>query len=77
MWRETDGKLVREFQFKDFQECFTFMTRVAFVAEQRHHHPTWVNTYNRLRIELTTHDAGNEVTSKDRDMALAIDGLLK
>ena len=52
------------------------MTRVALLAEQMNHHPTWTNTWNRVDIELTTHDAGNQVTAKDRELAAAIDQLL-
>lgn len=77
MWYEKDNKLIRDFRFKDFQEAFTFMTRVAFVAEGYQHHPSWHNVYNYVRIELNTHDAGNVVTEKDRKLAEAIDDLLK
>jgi len=52
------------------------MTRVAFIAEKMDHHPTWSNVYNSVTIELTTHDAGNVVTEKDRKLALAIDQLI-
>lgn len=77
MWQEIDNKLIREFKFKDFQEAFTFMTRVAFLAEKYNHHPAWHNVYNFLRIELSTHDAGDVVTQKDRQLAIEIDELLK
>jgi 4a-hydroxytetrahydrobiopterin dehydratase len=73
MWTEKDNKLTKTFKFKDFQEAFAFMTRVAFLAEQKQHHPNWSNVYNEVVIELTTHDAGNVVTSKDWDLANAID----
>ena len=76
MWKETDNKLVRTFEFKDFVEAFAFMTKVAFFAEKKNHHPTWTNTYNTVSIELTTHDAGNTVTDKDRDLAKQIDKLI-
>ena len=76
MWLEKDNKLVREFRFADFQEAFTFMTRVAFVAEQHGHHPNWYNSYKYVRIELQTHDADYTVTQQDRDLAGAIDALL-
>jgi 4a-hydroxytetrahydrobiopterin dehydratase len=77
MWREIDNKLVREFRFKNFQEAFTFMTRVALIAEKMDHHPTWYNIYNYVRIELFTHDQGDMVTDKDRKMAHAIDAILE
>lgn len=73
MWEEKDNKLVKEFSFNDFQEAFAFMTRVAFLAEAHNHHPNWSNVYNQVRIELTTHDAGNIVTEKDRKLAQEID----
>ncbi|ARK10721.1 4a-hydroxytetrahydrobiopterin dehydratase [Fibrella sp. ES10-3-2-2] len=73
MWQETDNKLVRHFTFADFTEAFAFMTRVALIAEKMDHHPFWTNVYNKVTIELTTHDAGNTVTEKDRTLAAAID----
>ena len=75
-WNEQDNKLTKDFKFKDFSEAFAFMTRVAIIAEKMDHHPTWTNVYNRVTIELTTHDAGNTVTSKDRELAAAIDKIL-
>ncbi|HEY0110139.1 MAG TPA: 4a-hydroxytetrahydrobiopterin dehydratase [Fibrella sp.] len=75
MWQETDNKLVRQFTFADFTEAFAFMTRVALVAEKMDHHPFWTNVYNKVTIELTTHDAGNTVTEKDRTLAAAIDSM--
>lgn len=73
MWQETDNKLVRQFTFADFTEAFAFMTRVALIAEKMDHHPFWTNVYNKVTIELSTHDAGNTVTQKDRTLAAAID----
>lgn len=73
MWTEKDNRLKKTFEFKDFQEAFAFMTRVAFLAESHNHHPNWSNVYNKVNIELTTHDAGNLVTGKDRKLAEAID----
>lgn len=75
MWKEEDNKLKQTFKFKDFQEAFAFMTRVAFLAEAAQHHPNWSNVYNTVEIELTTHDSGNTVTQKDRELAKAIDEL--
>ncbi|MFM1932002.1 MAG: hypothetical protein RL226_1305 [Bacteroidota bacterium] len=77
MWQESDNKLVREFRFKDFDEAFTFMTRVAFIAAKMNHHPSWSNVYNYVRIELSTHEAGNRVTTRDRQFAMAIDEILQ
>jgi len=77
MWTEENNKLTRTIEFKDFVEAFGFMTQVAIVAEKMNHHPNWSNVYNKVTIELTTHDAGNTVTQKDRDLSVAIDELLK
>lgn len=73
MWKEENDKLTRTFEFNDFQEAFAFMTRVAFLAESQGHHPNWSNVYNKVTIELTTHDKGNIVTEKDHKLAKAID----
>lgn len=69
------SKLVREFVFSDFVEAFGFMSRVALLAEKSDHHPNWNNVYNRVVIELTTHDAGSRVTDRDRALAADIDAL--
>ncbi len=76
MWQEQDNQLTRDFKFADFSEAFAFMTRVALLAEQMNHHPWWSNVYNQVTIKLTTHDAGNVVTDKDRQLAAAIDRLV-
>ena len=76
MWKEENNQLTRKFTFGDFQEAFAFMTRVAFLAEAHNHHPDWSNVYNQVEIHLTTHDAGNTVTEKDRKLAKAIDQLV-
>lgn len=75
MWREEDNRLKRSFHFKDFSEAFAFMVRVAMAAEKMDHHPNWSNVYNRVEIELCTHDAGNIITEKDRALAARIDQL--
>ena len=75
-WNETDGALRRTFEFADFSEAFGFMTRVALLAEQAGHHPEWSNVYNTVTIALTTHDEGNTVTDRDRDLAAQIDQLV-
>lgn len=76
MWKEENNRLTRSFMFDDFNEAFAFMTRVAMIAEKMNHHPHWSNLYNQVNIELTTHDAGNIVTDKDRQLAQMIDKLL-
>ena len=75
-WKEENNRLVRSFEFKNFVEAFGFMTKVALIAEKMDHHPNWSNVYNKVMIELTTHDAGNIVTEKDKKLAAAIDKLL-
>lgn len=73
MWQETDNALVREWVFKDFNEAFGFLTRVALLSDKMDHHPEIWNVYNKVRLKLTTHDAGNTVTARDRKMAAEID----
>ena len=77
MWIEKDNTLKAEFQFNDFVSAFAFMTKVAIIAEKLNHHPNWSNVYNRVFIELSTHDAGNVVTEKDHQLAREIDKLVK
>ena len=67
-WSLEAGKLHREFRFADFGEAFGFMTRVALVAEAMNHHPEWQNVWNRVRVDLTTHDAGG-ITRRDFELA--------
>jgi 4a-hydroxytetrahydrobiopterin dehydratase len=67
-WEVVDGKLHREFSFGDFVEAFGFMSRCALVAEKMDHHPEWSNVWNRVTVDLVTHDAGG-IT--DRDVTLA------
>ena len=76
MWQEKENKLYKKFTFKNFSEAFAFMTRVAIEAEKMDHHPTWTNTWNTVSFELSTHDAGNKVTERDRKLAEAIDKLI-
>jgi 4a-hydroxytetrahydrobiopterin dehydratase len=77
MWKEENNKLYKKFVFKNFNEAFGFMTSVALMAEKADHHPTWTNTWNTVEIWLTTHDAGNTVTQRDKDLATAIDSVIK
>lgn len=74
-WTLVGGRLRRELRFKDFSEAFAFMTRVAMLSEQRDHHPDWSNVYNRVTIELWTHDAGG-ITENDLDYAQAVSALV-
>jgi len=73
MWREENNTLKKTFEFENFIEAFAFMTRVALIAEKMDHHPFWTNIYNKVSIELSTHEAGDVVTQRDHDLAEAID----
>jgi 4a-hydroxytetrahydrobiopterin dehydratase len=73
-WQVAGGKLRREFEFADFVAAFGFMASLALVAESKNHHPDWCNVYNRVRIDLHTHDAGG-ITRLDFELAAAADRL--
>ena len=75
-WEEKENSLYRKFTFKDFNEAFAFMTRVALIAEKMDHHPKWTNVWNTVEVWLSTHDAGNTVTDRDRKLAQRIDALM-
>lgn len=75
-WTEAGGKLRRELVFADFSEAWAFMTRVALLAEKHNHHPEWSNVWNRVTIELTSHDAGSTLTDRDFRLARAINDVL-
>lgn len=68
--------MYRRFEFSDFAETWGFMNKVALAAEKMDHHPEWKNVYNRVEIWLSTHEAGDTVTEKDRELAAKIDALL-
>ncbi len=74
-WSLADGKLRRELSFRDFSEAFGFMARAALVAEKMDHHPDWSNVWNRVTVELSTHDAGG-ITELDFALAEAMNRLL-
>lgn len=74
-WKgKNEGAIGKSFRFKDFSQAFGFISRVALLAEAANHHPDWSNSYNRVEITLSTHDAGG-VTQKDIELAKAIDRL--
>jgi 4a-hydroxytetrahydrobiopterin dehydratase len=75
MWEKQNNKLYKKFMFKDFSAAFSFMTRVALIAEKINHHPTWTNTWSTVEIWLSTHDAGDIITEKDEEFAKLIDAL--
>ncbi len=71
-WIEKENKLVGEFVFKDFSQAWAFMSEVAMLSEKQNHHPEWTNVWNSVTIKLSTHDAGNIITDKDRKLAESI-----
>lgn len=75
-WSLAAGKLHRELRFDDFVRAFAFMTSVALIAEALDHHPEWSNVYNRVTIDLDTHDAGG-LTALDFEFAARVDRLLR
>lgn len=75
-WIEKDNALYRKIEFRDFSEAFAFMTRVALIAEKMNHHPRWTNVWNVVELWLSTHDAGDIVTDKDKKLAEKISALL-
>ena len=77
-WRMVEGRdaIARSFRFKDFNEAWGFLSRVALLAEKHDHHPEWSNVWNRVEIVLTTHDAGG-LSERDLALARAIDALLR
>jgi 4a-hydroxytetrahydrobiopterin dehydratase len=77
MWNTTDGKLHKEFLFKNFVEAFAFITKVALIAERVNHHPEIRNVYNKVEIYLYTHDEENTITEKDKHLAEKIDQVFK
>lgn len=77
MFTEKDNYLVAEFKFENFKSAFTFMTEAAFYIEQQNHHPEWKNIYNIVKVSLTTQEAGNQVTDKDRLLADTLTHLYK
>jgi len=75
-WQLVAGKLHRDLVFADFVEAFAFMTKVALIAEAINHHPEWSNVWNRVSIDLVTHDTGG-LSSLDVQLATRIDGLIR
>ncbi len=74
-WLIKDNKLHRDFQFNNFVAAFGFMTQVALIAERQNHHPEWSNVYNKVIVDLTTHEAGG-ITERDFNLAKAMDVLI-
>ena len=74
-WEVKDNKLHKEIQFESFNQAFGFMTRAAMEIEKMNHHPEWFNVYNRITIDLTTHDAGG-ITNNDVNLARILNSLI-
>ena len=74
-WNIKDNKLHKEFQFDSFNQAFGFMTRAAMEIEKMNHHPEWFNVYNRITVDLTTHDAGG-ITNNDVRLAKILNSLI-
>ena len=75
-WKVVNGKINKTFEFKDFVQAFGFMTKVAMNAEKMNHHPEWFNVYNRVRIDLVTHDVSG-ISNYDIELAKIIDTIAK
>jgi 4a-hydroxytetrahydrobiopterin dehydratase len=73
-WKTTGNKLHREYRFADFIHAFGFMATAAIAIEKMNHHPEWSNVWNRVSVDLTTHDSGG-ITSRDIDLAMLLEGL--
>ncbi|MCI4432222.1 MAG: 4a-hydroxytetrahydrobiopterin dehydratase [Nitrosopumilus sp.] len=73
-WTVVNNKLHKEFEFNDFNQAFGFMTRAAMHIEKINHHPEWFNVYNKITVDLTTHDAGG-VTQNDINLAKILNSL--
>ncbi|MGI0027156.1 MAG: 4a-hydroxytetrahydrobiopterin dehydratase [Nitrosopumilaceae archaeon] len=73
-WSVTNGKLHKEFTFESFIEAFGFMTTAALHIEKMNHHPEWFNVYNKIKVDLVTHDAGG-ITQNDIDLARTLNSL--
>lgn len=73
MWQEINNQLYQKFVFQNFNSAFGFMSRVALAAEKSDHHPKWTNSWNVVEIWLSTHDAGNIITDKDKKLAALVD----
>ncbi len=74
-WEVVEGSIAKSFQFKDFKEAFSVMTRIAFECEALNHHPNWENVYNSLSIRLNTHDVGG-ITLNDISLAKTIEAII-
>lgn len=72
-WEEKNNALHKTFEFKDFNAALSWMNKAAVKIDEMDHHPEWTNVYNKVTVKLTTHDAGNKITEKDRKLAEVLD----
>jgi 4a-hydroxytetrahydrobiopterin dehydratase len=74
-WKEENNRLTKTFKFDTFATAMAWMVKASFAIEKLNHHPEWTNVYNRVSVSLCTHDAGNTVTDKDRELAKVLDAV--
>ena len=74
-WTEDNNALSKTYKFATFEAAMEWMSKASVIISEHDHHPTWTNTYNKVHVQLSTHDAGNVVTEKDRLLAEALDGV--
>lgn len=72
-WTESNNELKKTFVFSSFKDAIDWMVKASVLIEKQNHHPTWTNEYNKVHVCLTTHDEGNTITHKDRELAQALD----
>lgn len=72
-WNESNNELTKTFVFKSFLEAIHWMVKASNEMEKQNHHAIWTNEFNKVHVRLTTHDAGNTITQKDRELAAALD----
>lgn len=72
-WKEQNQALTKTFKFDSFKAAIAFMKKTALAIDNLNHHPEWTNIYNTVQVKLTTHDAGNTITDKDKELAALLD----
>jgi 4a-hydroxytetrahydrobiopterin dehydratase len=72
-WNENDNELNKTFEFHSFLDAINWMVKASVEIEKQNHHPRWTNIYNKVQVSLSTHDKGNTITDKDRELAKALD----
>jgi len=75
MWKEQEGKLVKQYKFKDFNQALEFINRIGEICECENHHPEIYNVYNKVYLSFCTHDAGNSITELDYKLTQLIDAI--